>query len=81
MSDDDDLPPLPANAPPRGRYRHYKGNEYEVLDYALHSETLEWLVVYRPLAKPETLWVRPLAMFAETVERPEGTVPRFAPLA
>ena len=62
-----------------GRYRHFKGGEYEVLGTARHSETEEVLVVYRP-AGSEDWWVRPLAMFTETVERDGRTVPRFAPL-
>ena len=62
-----------------GRYRHYKGNDYEVLGVARHSETEEQLVVYRPLYGEGGLWVRPLAMFTETVEFDGATVPRFAP--
>lgn len=77
---DDDLPPLPHAAPAPGRYRHYKGNEYEVVGHVLHSETLEWLVLYHPLARPAPLWVRPLAMFVETVAIGGERVPRFAPL-
>ena len=50
-----------------GRYRHYKGKEYEVVGVARHSETEELLVVYRPLYGEEALWVRPLAMFAENI--------------
>ncbi len=50
-----------------GRYRHYKGNEYEVVGIATHSETLEAMVVYRPLYGADGLWVRPAAMFAEDV--------------
>ncbi len=52
----------------RGRYRHYKGNDYVVLGVASHSETLEKLVVYRADYGDRGLWVRPLAMFLETVE-------------
>ena len=52
-----------------GRYRHFKGNEYEVIGLATHSETEETVVVYRPLYGDGALWVRPLAMFTETVER------------
>ncbi|QLI80328.1 DUF1653 domain-containing protein [Chitinibacter fontanus] len=52
---------------PLGRYRHYKGNQYEVIDLARHSETCEWLVVYRPLYGEGGLWVRPFAMFVENV--------------
>ena len=64
-----------------GLYRHYKGNDYEVLGVARHSETEEELVVYRPVLGTSGLWVRPLAMFAGTVEVDGRTVPRFAPLA
>jgi hypothetical protein len=60
-----------------GRYRHYKGNEYTVLGVARHSETLEELVVYRQEYGEQGLWVRPAAMFAETVEVAGQTVPRF----
>ena len=63
-----------------GRYRHFKGNEYEVLGIARHSETLEPLVVYRALYGEGALWVRPAAMWNETVEREGKTVPRFVPL-
>ncbi len=57
----DPLPELPAT--PLGRYRHYKGGEYEVIGVARHSETLEPLVVYRPLYNATGLWVRPHEMF------------------
>ena len=60
-----------------GRYRHYKGGEYLVYEVATHSETEESLVVYRPLYGERALWVRPLAMFEETVERDGERVPRF----
>ena len=50
-----------------GRYRHYKGNDYDVLGVAHHSETEEPLVVYRACYGERGLWVRPLAMFMETV--------------
>lgn len=50
-----------------GLYRHYKGKHYEVLGIAKHSETEEYLVVYRPLYGEQGLWVRPLAMFEETL--------------
>ncbi|MFM7035628.1 MAG: DUF1653 domain-containing protein [Planctomycetia bacterium] len=60
-----------------GRYRHYKGNEYTVLDVARHSETLEEFVVYRQEYGDHGLWVRPAAMFAETVEINGATIPRF----
>ena len=52
-----------------GRYRHFKGKEYQVLGLATHSETLEPMVVYRPLYGEGKLWVRPAAMWNETVER------------
>lgn len=60
-----------------GRYRHYKGNEYVVLGVARHSETQEELVVYRPEYGERGLWVRPKAMFLETVEVEGQPVPRF----
>jgi len=60
-----------------GRYRHYKGNEYTVLGVARHSETLEELVVYRQEYGDRGLWVRPAAMFAETVVVDGQPVPRF----
>lgn len=75
---DDDLPPLPP-APP-GRYRHYKGGEYEVIGAARHSETLEPMVVYRPLYGRGECWVRPHAMFYGEVEIDGRTQPRFAPV-
>ena len=52
-----------------GRYRHFKGNEYEVIAVARHSETLEEMVVYRALYGEHGLWVRPASMWNETVER------------
>lgn len=73
----DELPPLPDT--PLGRYRHYKGGEYEVLGVARHSETLAPLVVYRPLYNATGLWVRPHAMFFETVEVEGRLRPRFEP--
>lgn len=60
-----------------GRYRHFKGNEYEVLYVARHSETLEPLVVYRALYGEGGVWVRPAAMWNETVEHGGKTVRRF----
>lgn len=73
-----DLPPLPDTPP--GRYRHYKGGEYEVVGVARHSETLELLVVYRPLYNATGLWVRPHAMFFEQVEVDGRMQARFARL-
>lgn len=72
----DDLPPLPAVT--LGRYRHYKGGEYEVLGVVRHSETLEPLVLYRPLYNHSGMWVRPHGMFLETVQVQGAQVPRFA---
>ena len=60
-----------------GKYRHFKGNEYEVLGVANHSETLEEMVVYRALYGEQGLWVRPLSMWLETVERDGQTYQRF----
>lgn len=60
-----------------GRYRHYKGNEYIVIGDAKHSETLEEMVVYRPDYGERGLWVRPKAMFLETVDVAGQRVPRF----
>lgn len=61
-----------------GRYRHYKGKDYEVLGVARHSETEEEMVVYRCLYGDFSLWVRPLTMFMETVDVAGEQVPRFA---
>ena len=60
-----------------GRYRHFKGNEYEVLALAKHSETLESMVVYRALYGEHGVWVRPASMWNETVERDGKTDIRF----
>jgi hypothetical protein len=60
-----------------GRYRHYKGNEYEVIGVARHSEDESELVVYRPLYGERGLWVRPLQMFIETVQVDGVTKLRF----
>ena len=60
-----------------GRYRHYKGKEYTVIGVARHSETGEELVVYRKEYDDHGLWVRPLAMFMETVEVNGQAVSRF----
>lgn len=61
-----------------GIYRHYKGNLYQVLHLARHSETQEWLVVYRALYGEFGVWVRPLTMFTETVSINGKTMARFA---
>ena len=60
-----------------GRYRHFKGNEYEVIGIAHHSETQEEMVVYRALYGDFGLWVRPARMWNETVERDGKTFRRF----
>lgn len=60
-----------------GKYRHFKGNEYEVIGIAKDSETLEDMVVYKALYDEGGLWVRPKTMFEETVERDGKTFPRF----
>jgi hypothetical protein len=63
--------------PPPGRYRHFKGGEYELLEVARHSETEELLAIYCSLDDPMTTWVRPLDMFSGVVESPGGSFPRF----
>ena len=63
-----------------GRYRHYKGNEYEVIGMARHSETHEMMVLYRPLYGEGRMWVRPAAMFGESVTVDGKTQTRFARL-
>ena len=60
-----------------GRYRHFKGREYEVIGVAKHSETLEEMVVYRQLYGEHGLWVRPASMWEEKVERDGKTFTRF----
>jgi hypothetical protein len=74
-----DLGALPAT--PLGRYRHYKGGEYEVVGVVRHSETLESLVLYRALYGEGGLWVRPHAMFFESVVIDGQARPRFTPVA
>ena len=64
-----------------GRYRHYKGNFYEVIGIARHSETEEEMVVYRKLYGDHSLWVRPLGMFIEEVLVDGRMVPRFERVA
>ena len=61
-----------------GKYQHYKGSFYQVEDIAIHSETEEKMVIYRPLYGEGLLWVRPLAMFLEQVEIEGKSQPRFA---
>ena len=72
---DDDLPPLIATPP--GLYRHYKGGDYEVVGTVRHSETLEPMTLYRALYGQRGLWVRPAAMFLETVDIDGVVQPRF----
>jgi hypothetical protein len=60
-----------------GKYRHFKGNMYEVIAVATHSESLEEMVVYRALYEDGGIWVRPRSMFEETVEKDGKTFPRF----
>ena len=73
---DTPLPPLTET--PTGRYRHYKGMDYEVLGTVRHSETLEALTLYRALYGERGLWVRPVAMFQEQVCIAGHWQPRFA---
>ena len=70
------LPPLPE--PRLGRYRHYKGGEYELVGVVRHSETLEVMALYRPIYNASGLWVRPYAMFFEEIDLAGGRQPRFA---
>ena len=60
-----------------GKYRHFKGNEYEVVAIGKHSETLEDYVIYRALYGEGGYWVRPLSMFIEVIERDGKTFSRF----
>ena len=61
----------------KGIYKHYKGNYYELIGFATHSETLEKMVIYKALYGENELWVRPISMWNETVEINGQTVPRF----
>jgi hypothetical protein len=70
------LSPLPTLA--RGRYRHFKGGEYEVIDIVRSSETLQPMVLYRALYGEGGLWVRPYTMFVEQIPGALGPQPRFA---
>jgi hypothetical protein len=72
--------PLLAEVPKPGRYRHFKGGEYELLSVARHTETDELLVVYYSVDAPERIWVRPLEMFVEPVGG-GAQIPRFQPTA
>ena len=71
-----ELPPLPHIEP--GIYRHYKGGTYQVYGVVRHSESLEPMVLYRPLSPDADLWVRPCAMFLESVLHAGSLQPRFA---
>jgi cyclomaltodextrinase / maltogenic alpha-amylase / neopullulanase len=62
---------------PLGVYEHFKGKRYEVIGVAKHSESLEEFVVYKALYGEGELWIRPLAMFTELVEKDGKKVPRF----
>lgn len=61
-----------------GRYRHYKGNEYEVVGVGLHTETEERLAIYKDIHDPDKTWVRPYDMFFETVVVDGEEIPRFS---
>jgi cyclomaltodextrinase / maltogenic alpha-amylase / neopullulanase len=61
----------------KGRYKHFKGEEYEVLDVAKHSETLEDYIIYRAMYGEHDLWVRPASMFLDIKEVNGNFVPRF----
>jgi len=74
-----DLAPLPRLR--AGRYRHFKGGLYEVIDVVRSSESLQPMVLYRALYGEGGLWVRPYDMFTGTVDGPGGPQPRFASLA
>lgn len=63
-----------------GKYQHFKGNLYEVIGIATHSETREPMVVYKALYGDGSLWVRPAAMWTETVDREDYHGPRFFPV-
>ena len=62
-------------------YRHFKGNVYRVLHIAKHSETLEDMVVYQAMYGKRGIWVRPLSMFEEEIERDGKTIRRFSPIS
>lgn len=63
--------------PKKGIYRHFKGNRYELVDFAKHSETLETMVIYRALYGEGGLWVRPLSLWSEEIERDGKLFKRF----
>ena len=65
------------NIIPLGVYRHYKGNKYEVVGFAKHSETLEDMVIYKALYGEKSMWVRPLSMWSEEIKVDGKIVKRF----
>jgi len=67
----------PMPNPKVGIYRHFKGQEYEVLGVAKHSETMDGLVVYRALYGDGELWVRPVEMFSDRISKDGASIPRF----
>ena len=73
IQDQTDIQPYP----PLGVYRHYKGNLYELIGFAKHSETVEDMVIYKALYSDGGIWVRPLAMWSEIVEVGDNSVRRF----
>jgi len=66
-----------VNSVPLGIYRHYKGNKYEVIGFAKHSETLEDMVIYKALYGEGGTWVRPLSMWENPIETDGKAVKRF----
>jgi len=60
-----------------GKYKHFKGKEYQVISVAKHSETLEEYIIYQALYGEKAVWIRPKAMFLETIERDGKIMPRF----
>ncbi len=68
----------PQNAPVPGRYKHYKGPEYQVLGIGQHSETEEWLVIYQALYAERGIWLRPLALWNEAAIHDGKDVERFS---
>ncbi len=68
----------PASSPVPGIYQHYKGQHYQVLGMARHSETEEWLVVYQALYGEQGYWTRPLSLWLEAVQTPDARRERFA---
>lgn len=63
---------------PKGKYKHFKGKEYELLDFAVHSETLEIMIIYRQLYGEHLIWVRPAKMWCELVDYEGKSVKRFS---